>query len=410
MRKSHASLRPRKQSAGLSLIELMIAMTIGLLLVIGIIQIFSASRATYQMQDGVARIQENGRFITQFLQKQLRMGGYMGCGSDLERGRQLTFVNHLDTYAGNTVDDAHRFQRPVEGFAGTDATELASLLPSGITPLTDSDVLVLRTASADSVPVLEVSQDAGHLILTATLGTDATSVFSDSSGAAIPYFLENCRSSDVFVGTLTGTSLVANGKSTENVYLDTSVTTCGVGGCPWDFRISNAFLNAPNGGITPTESGFAASSKQLNAEVHRAEFTMVYVAKNPTTQQPVLYVLQSSRKANALADPEEMADGIEALKLLYGVDTDNDGQVDKYRTAAQVAAGATGAALDANWSQVLSIRIGMLLRSPESAPGATNPDGGYKVLGLPITTAPNDGHLRQVYETTVAVRNRVFTS
>lgn len=410
MRKSHFFLHPRKQSAGLSLIELMIAMTIGLLLVIGIIQIFSASRATYQMQDGVARIQENGRFITQFLQKQLRMGGFMGCGSDLERGRQLTFVNHLDTYAGNTVDDAHRFQRPVEGFAGSDTTELASLLPTGVTPLADSDVLVLRTASADSVPVLEVSQDSNHLILTATLGADAPNVFSDSSGAAIPYFLENCRSSDVFVGTLTGTSLVAIGNLIPNVYLDTSVTTCGAGGCPWDFRISNAFLNAPNGGITPTASGFAPSTKQLNAEVHRAEFTMVYVAKNNATSQPALYVRQFKRNADALADPEEMADGIEALKFLYGVDKDNDGQVDEYQTAAKVAAGATGAALDAKWGQVLSIRIGMLLRSPESAPGAVKPYGGYKVLGKDITTTPDDGHLRQVYETTIAVRNRVFTS
>lgn len=410
MRTLHAHPRPRLHSAGLSLIELMIAMTIGLLLVIGMIQIFSASRATYQMQDGVARIQENGRFITQFLQKQLRMGGFMGCGSDLERGRQMTFVNHMDTYAGNTVDDAHRFQRPVEGFAAEDAP--TTLFPSGHGPMTGTDVLVLRTASADSVPVLDVSQDAGHLILTATLGVDATNLFSDSSGAAIPYFLENCRSSDVFVGTLTGTSLVANGKSTENIYLDPSVTTCDLAGnCPWDFRISNAYLNAPNGGIVKTDSGdFVPSSKQLNAEVHRADFTMVYVAENTTTHQPALYVLQSSHKADALADPEEMADGIEALKFLYGVDTNNDGQVDKYQKAAEVAAGATSAALDEKWGQVLSIRIGMLLRSPESAPGATKPEHGYKVLGTDITDTPDDGHLRQVYETTIAVRNRVFTS
>lgn len=407
MRKLHAFPRPRLYSAGLSLIELMIAMTIGLLLVIGMIQIFSASRATYQMQDGVARIQENGRFITQFVQKQFRMGGFMGCGSDLERNRQLTFVNHLDTYAGNAVDDAHRFQRPVEGFAAEDAP--TALFPSGHGPEGGGDVLVLRTASADSAPVLSVAQDSNHVVLTALLSPDAADVFADSIGSAIPYFLENCRSSDVFVGTITGTDLKVTGNLTPNVYLDPAVTTCGAGGCPWDFRISNAFLNAPDGGITPSGTGFAPSSKQLNAEVHRAEFTMIYVAKN-TAQQPALYVRQFKRNANELADPEEMAEGIEAFKLRYGVDTNNDGQVDEYRTAAEVAAGATGAALDAKWAQVLSIRIGMLLRSPESAPGATKPDGGYRVLDTSITTTPDDGHLRQVYETTIAVRNRVFTS
>lgn len=406
MRKFHISSHPRSRSVGLSLIELMIAMTIGLLLVIGMIQIFGASRATYQMQDGVARIQENGRFVTQFLQKRFRMGGFMGCGSDLERNRQLTFVNHLDTYAGNTVDDAHRFQRPVEGFASSNVP--ATLLASGVTLLSGTDVLVLRTASVDSVPVLSVAQDSNHLILTASLGTDATEIFSDSIGNAIPYFLENCRSSDVFVGTITGTNLKVSGNLTPNVYLDPNVTTCGAGGCPWDFRISNAFLNAPSGGITPSGAGFSASSKQLNAELHRAEFSMIYVARNASSQ-PSLYVRQLRRDANQLADAEEIAEGVEAFKLLFGVDINGDGQVDEYRTAANVAAGAAGAMLDANWGQVLSVRVGMLLRSPEVA-GSAKPAGGYTVLGSAITTTPDDGHLRQVYETTIAVRNRVFTS
>jgi type IV pilus assembly protein PilW len=256
---------------------------------------------------------------------------------------------------------------------------------------------------------LSVAQDSNHLVLTASLSPDVATIFSDSIGKAIPYFLENCRSSDVFVGTITGTDLKATGNLTPNVYLDPAVTTCGAGGCPWDFRISNAFLNAPSGGITPVGTGFSASSKQLNAELHRAEFTMVYVATSPTTGQPALYVRQFERGANALADPEEMAEGIEAFKLLYGVDTDGDGQVDKYQSAADLAAGATGTALDAKWAQVLSVRIGMLLRSPEVA-GGNKPAGGYTVLGTAITTTPNDGHLRQVYETTIAVRNRVFTS
>ena len=52
----------RKRVQGLSLIELMIAILIGLFLLIGVIQVFAAARTAYQLSSGLARAQENGRF------------------------------------------------------------------------------------------------------------------------------------------------------------------------------------------------------------------------------------------------------------------------------------------------------------------------------------------------------------
>lgn len=53
---------------GLTLMEVMVAITISLILLAGVMQIFLGSRQTYRMQDGLARLQENGRFAMDFIQ------------------------------------------------------------------------------------------------------------------------------------------------------------------------------------------------------------------------------------------------------------------------------------------------------------------------------------------------------
>ena len=113
-----------------------------------------------------------------------------------------------------------------------------------------------------------------------------------------------------------------------------------------------------------------------------------------------------------MAAPEELVQGGENMQLRFGVDTSadpsGDGAVDEYRTAEGVVAGATDdLILDANWRRVLSVHIGMLIRSPERA-GVTG-SRTYELMGvtLPATT---DGAIRETYETTVALRNRQFNS
>src|SRR3546814_402452 len=114
---SRKSLQYPASQTGLSLIELMVALTIGLLLAIGIIQIFNASKISYQWQEGLSRIQENGRFVSQYLQNKLRMAGYMGCGNDVARAENGGFINHLAYFGADPPDPELRFQRPIEGLS-----------------------------------------------------------------------------------------------------------------------------------------------------------------------------------------------------------------------------------------------------------------------------------------------------
>lgn len=61
---------------GLSLIELLIAMLLGLMLTAGALQMMLSSQQIYQATDTLSRIQENGRFALNFLSKDIRMAGY----------------------------------------------------------------------------------------------------------------------------------------------------------------------------------------------------------------------------------------------------------------------------------------------------------------------------------------------
>lgn len=56
----------------MSLVEILVALTIGVFLLAGIIQVLTSGRATYRLAEAQARAQENGRYAIQFLARELR--------------------------------------------------------------------------------------------------------------------------------------------------------------------------------------------------------------------------------------------------------------------------------------------------------------------------------------------------
>ena len=54
----------------------MVALAITAFLLIGLVQIFSSVRASYDLQEGLGRLQENARFANTFMNDQLRETGY----------------------------------------------------------------------------------------------------------------------------------------------------------------------------------------------------------------------------------------------------------------------------------------------------------------------------------------------
>jgi type IV pilus assembly protein PilW len=67
------------QQNGMTLIEIMIALLLGVFLLAGVIQIFISSRETNRVQEALSRLQENGRFAMDFIGRDIRMADYRAC-------------------------------------------------------------------------------------------------------------------------------------------------------------------------------------------------------------------------------------------------------------------------------------------------------------------------------------------
>lgn len=75
-------LNPQNKTKGVTLVELMIAIVISAVLVLGIGEIFKLNKRSYQTQDDSARMQESGRFAFNLIMQDIRRAGYYGGNAD----------------------------------------------------------------------------------------------------------------------------------------------------------------------------------------------------------------------------------------------------------------------------------------------------------------------------------------
>jgi hypothetical protein len=108
-------LNLRLNQAGTSLVEVMLASALGLFLIFGFIQIYLSVQKTFNLQQAIIGIQENGRFAVHFLNESIRMAGYAYCGSSTD------FVNQALAIKGYS-DDAPVFLTDIK--KGTDSIEV----------------------------------------------------------------------------------------------------------------------------------------------------------------------------------------------------------------------------------------------------------------------------------------------
>ncbi|MCP4277636.1 MAG: hypothetical protein GY779_14910, partial [Gammaproteobacteria bacterium] len=97
---------------------------------------------------------------------------------------------------------------------------------------------------------------------------------------------------------------------------------------------------------------------------------------------------------NRNGNNDELLEGIENLQVMYGVDTDGDGAANQYLEPGAVAV--------ADLPNVTAVRLWLVVRSERDfIVDATQP---YSINGIEII--PPDRRFRQVFSTTIALRNR----
>lgn len=153
-------VRPlRVGQRGVSLIELMVGITLGLVLLAAVMYVFVASRKSYDGQEGLARLQESSRFAVDAVVQDLRRAGFLGENADIE------FVEGDDSAANEPAcDDTTAWGRRVGmSVFGLDDTAAGY---GCIDNYLQGDVIVARYAEA---PVITTAPAGTRLYIRSSL-------------------------------------------------------------------------------------------------------------------------------------------------------------------------------------------------------------------------------------------------
>lgn len=104
-----------RTQSGFSLIELMVAILISSILLLGVLELFTNTSRTDRTSNELARVQENGRLVMELLSREARRAGYQGCvaASNTTTDGGVTYPN--DAIAGTATSLTFRYARPTAG-------------------------------------------------------------------------------------------------------------------------------------------------------------------------------------------------------------------------------------------------------------------------------------------------------
>lgn len=350
---------------GLSLVELMIAVTLSIILLTGVIQVFLSSKSVFSTQQAVSRIQETGRLAAEFLSRDIRMAGYMGCAS---RSATMSVTNTLNNASTSSYD----FGTAVVGYG-------AATVPVGTitkTPTANTDVIILRSAAGVGVEI--VDSNDGDQLFASNLGAEA--------GAC-------ADGTDRVSGLCDGDVLVVADCTKARIFQATNVTVASTTKINVVHSNSGSYTPGNETGNWGANGANAMEKFEPGSEILTATSKAYYIATG-TSGRPSLWMETNG------ANPVELLEGVENMSLSYGVDTDTtaDYTPDEYKAAAQVS-------MANQWSRVLSVRISLLVASAED--NVLPEKQTYSFAGND-NIDPGDRRLRQVFNSTVGIRSRLF--
>ncbi|HEY5740482.1 MAG TPA: PilW family protein [Gammaproteobacteria bacterium] len=265
---------------GISLVELLIAMVIGLFLLAGIYQVYISNKATFAFTNAIAEVQENGRFALDLMSQDLRMASEWGC---IQLDPKDT-ANINDTLSATTLPG---YDTEFHDFIGKSGIE-----GNNNTGLNNSDTLTIRGGRPSQANV----EGPFFPPTSKQLVTDAV----NSIGIGDIVLVARCGANDLLIET------------------EADI-----------FRVNETF---PFNNNTQRVLTFSANKSQQfeNDAMVIVLQTVNYFIAAGESGEPALFRREFG---NA---PRELIEGTEDLQILYGVDTDNDDFPNQYLTADKV--------------------------------------------------------------------------
>lgn len=371
MPQGQTPIAPRPMQ-GFTLVELMVASAISLLLLAGVIQIFLANKQTYNLQQSISFIQENSRFALEFLGRDIRMGGFMGCIST----SPITISNNLDpSQHGSDINNTAGAFDGTGGLAGytysgTFPTGLADVGLSDSEVVEDTDALLVMHASPcpGGDVVCHNNTSGGSQPCPSGTVSSAQYKIADNSVCNVRQndivLISNCQTADLHAVTnVPGTSTFATLAHAANLNLSP--------------KLSNTY--GPGAAIFKMQS-------------------YIYYVGVGASGEPALF--RRSLYQGSYTN-EELIEGVYDMAIEYGMDTDDDGSANFYAGAADIETAIAAGSGGVSWENVTVVRITLAIRSARD--NIIAQPSTYDYDGASVT----DRRLRRSYSSTFFLRNRI---
>jgi len=327
----------------------MISITLGLIIIAGLLTVFLNSSASSKTNERTAEVQSNGRFAIGTLKADIRAAGFKGY-SWADPNIPSTTLTPITNECLPTGATAGSFVANIrQGIWGTNDSNPFSANCIPTSHYARGDVLVIRKLSATPVTTLDENRI---------------------------YFRSNYSAGEVF-----------REKSTNTV-------------CPSPISAYAAPFNK-----APCIFG-GAGSNLLNfpIEIHVYFIRPFTDSANEVPLTPAL--CRVILRADGTMAEEVVATGIEDMRVQYGRMLTN--QTVQYFEADAINGSATETGIT-EWDDVNSVRIWLLARNSNTEPGYANttvyPMGSSTFPRDPTASPNGDGFRRQLFNTVVQLRN-----
>ncbi|HWG76940.1 MAG TPA: PilW family protein [Steroidobacteraceae bacterium] len=401
-----------RSARGFSLVELMIAIVLGLLVTDAMVAMFVSVRSAARTTEGVAGLSDSGRYALDTIEQITRGAGNLACNSTAPvsaAGINLARLENVLNAVGSPL--LTNYDQPLSGYEAVgsapgntitisatpallatpgandwvstptlgnalDASLVSPPIPTGQnmptgTIIAGSDILVVHETLPASVPAYTTQDATGAAAFTISSG-------STFSGAGQIAAISNCAQAQLF----------------ELGGFSAATQTVTVAGAPTPGN-SLGTLD-PNGGIFP-----------VGSQIDPVDTVVFYVGIGVDGDGALFrYDGNGGVIGGAYSTNEELVPDVENMQVLYGIETANSSATQtaaQYVTADQVEAKSS----THDFNGVISVRISLLVASP---PGAVPKGTGVTasppaLLGTNWTLAAPDNRMRKVYEQTMYLRN-----
>jgi len=346
------NFRPQR---GMSLLEILIAMSLSLILMAGVFHILSSSKRTYGLQAELAGLQENARFLVDEMSFNLRMGGYFGCSGSPPVGMtRQPFVNSTDGQQPATK--LRIATKDNQGNYLLKTTQLAKNVPG-------SDILSLSFLGKP----IELPPGWNQTTITKEFSkTTNVIAFDPNESSEIPaagesIVISDCGGSDIYKvqAVNVGAATITLQQTLQRPYR-------------WPVEIFNS--------ATPTRYQVVALDKNGDGDAEDNDDGFGLFKFSSDAPNGELFI-----------------EGVENMQLRYGVDTDGDGAANRYDSLP-----TTG--------NVVSVRITLLMRTANRRYDiyeAQNTDFELDtdLIYNPSTRKFEIGYRHRLFSTVIQVRN-----